>query len=128
MVAARDPEPIGFFGDHREAHVLEHREDGGERDGLSFGVDLEPEDVGRCLRRVVQVEGQTVALERRFDVVDVGHGFLFVEDVPVRGREGAAVPDEEGFARFQTVLGDEDVLETILPGPSHLGELVLEFC
>ena len=109
---------LDFEGDlrhHPEAHVLEHRQDVGQRQHLAGLVDLEPQFVRPGLDRTIEVHPERLVGERLFDLADVEHRGLRIAALPVGARERFGVAPVETVAGLLAVLLDQRAVQLVAP-------------
>jgi hypothetical protein len=117
---------VGLLLHHLEAHILEHRHDGGEHHRPARVIDLEAELVLLGLDRMVEADAELPGLQRHLDAVDVEGGGLDVEMVAIGDREGFGIFAQQGEAALLPVVLDHRLAQAILPGARFLAQLGLE--
>ncbi len=126
-LAARGDELVGLLLDDAQAHVLEHRQDVGQGDGVVLARQLEAQHAPGMLERAIQRHGQIgLAPRQLLEPVDVGHGLAGGHLRLIAGRHRRAVGGEQPGALLLAVRVDQGVVQPIGPGARRLDQARLE--
>ena len=111
---------VRVFVHHPDAHLLQKRHNGGERELAARAVELEPQKVLRHFERLVQVHAQLVSGVQGFDLLYVRDRRAGQVVVPVAGRESVLVAVEEIGSLLLAEVLDERPVELVAPGADRL--------
>ena len=125
--AGRGGEFIGQLLEHAQPHVLEHRQDVGQRDPLT-GADQLQAEFGRALleRPVERHRELDLALGQAVDAVDVGHGRARRHLLLIADRDRLAVGARQAVALLLAVGVDQGLGEHVVPGARRLDQARLD--
>ena len=98
-----------------QAHVLEHRQDLGQRDRRARAEQLAAHRAAGCLERTVEAHAQAVGDAELLDAPDVGHRGAREPVGAVGRRERVAVAAEQVVAALLAALLDQRVGEVVRP-------------
>ena len=124
-LAAGAGDAVGELVGHPQPHVLQRRQDVGQRQLLAAAEYAEPRRIRRRAGRAAEFEREAVRA-RLLDTVDVADGGAGRDAVAVSGGErGAVAALQRGGAMF-VVDGGEFVAQVVLPAAQRGGEARLD--
>ena len=113
---ARGDELVGLLVDHPQPHVLEHRQDVGQGNGVVLAGQLQAQEAQAVLERAVERHGEIgLAARQLVDPIDVGHRGARRHLLLIAGRHRRAVGIEQTVALLLAMGVDQGLRQPVGP-------------